>query len=88
MYEINSLHLCHVDESVTENPRFCPFFSLFGGKNRTKSAVSDGFLQEENQLAGILETPRPSKSADPDESCPASGLPVIRALQTLQQFFT
>jgi hypothetical protein len=25
--EINSLHFCHVDESVTANPRFCPFLA-------------------------------------------------------------
>jgi hypothetical protein len=53
LHEINSLHFHPVDESVTANPRFCPYFGLFWGQKGCKSAVFDGFLKEGLQFAAI-----------------------------------
>src|ERR1035438_5366236 len=66
LHDINSLHFFSVDESVTANPRFCPFFGLFWGQKGPKLAVFDGFLHGYKPVCGNPETPRPapnSKSA-------------------------
>jgi hypothetical protein len=36
LHVINNLHFRTVNESVTENPVFCPFFGPFWGKNGSK----------------------------------------------------